>query len=171
MYPEGPLPLIAEKFAQAPPPFVSHLRRVVGIGNTVFLLSKPVEVEMRVFPSHDFLDHTMEAGESDRAWDHEAPPDRWQYIPQRDPELESRRRLDATPQEALLGDTAPLRKWAPSERASSRAPLLHSFYPAGSFNPISVTRILLECQIQFVCPLGALTSSWTSAGFGVSVKK
>jgi len=41
MFPTGPevvlvsehIPLIAEKFAQAPAPFVSHLRGVVGIGN------------------------------------------------------------------------------------------------------------------------------------------
>jgi len=44
-------PLIAEKFAKAPPPFVSHLRGVVGIGNPVLLLSEPVEVEMIGFPS------------------------------------------------------------------------------------------------------------------------
>ena len=30
---------------------------------------------------------------------------------------------------------------------------------------------ILGCQIRFVCPLGALTSSWTAAGFGISVKK
>jgi hypothetical protein len=52
-------PLIAEKFAQAPSFFVAHLRGVVGIGNPVFLLSEPENVEMIVFPSHDFLDHSM----------------------------------------------------------------------------------------------------------------
>jgi hypothetical protein len=44
-------PLIAEKFAQAPPFFVAHLRGVVGIGNPVLLLSEPENVEMIVFPS------------------------------------------------------------------------------------------------------------------------
>jgi hypothetical protein len=40
------IPFIAEKFAKAPPPFVSHLRGVVGIGNPVLLLSEPKEVKM-----------------------------------------------------------------------------------------------------------------------------
>jgi hypothetical protein len=35
------IPFIAEKFAQAPAPFLSHLRGVVGIGNPVLLLSEP----------------------------------------------------------------------------------------------------------------------------------
>jgi hypothetical protein len=45
LVPEG-YPLIAEKFAKVPPPFVSHLRGVVGIGNPVLLLSEPEDVEM-----------------------------------------------------------------------------------------------------------------------------
>ena len=70
------IPFIAEKFAQAPAPFVSHLRGLVGIGNSVLLLSEPEEVEMTVFPPHDLLDHSMEAREGDRAGDQEASPDR-----------------------------------------------------------------------------------------------
>ena len=44
-----------------------------------------------------------EAGESDRTRDLEAPPDRRQYIPQCDPDLESRRRLDTATHETSLG--------------------------------------------------------------------
>ena len=40
-----------------------------GIGNPVLLLSEPEDMEMIVFPSHDFLDHSMEAWEGDRAGD------------------------------------------------------------------------------------------------------
>ena len=74
-------PLIVKKFAKTPPSFVSHLRGVVGIGNPVLLLSEPKEVKMIVFPSHDFLDHSMETWEGDRAGDQEAPPDRRQDLP------------------------------------------------------------------------------------------
>jgi len=65
----------------APPFFVAHLRGVIGIGNPVLLLSEPEDVEMIVFPPHDFLDHSMETWEGDRAGDQEAPPDRRQYLP------------------------------------------------------------------------------------------
>jgi hypothetical protein len=44
-------PLIVEKFAQAPPPFVSHLRGVVGIGNPVLLLSESEEGGDGSFPT------------------------------------------------------------------------------------------------------------------------
>jgi hypothetical protein len=96
------LPLVAEKFAQAPPPFVPHLRGVPGIGDPILLLSESEEMEMVVLPSHDLLDHAMEAGEGDRSGNQKAPPDRRQDLPQFDPELESHRCLDATFHDALL---------------------------------------------------------------------
>jgi len=96
------IPLVAEKFAQAPPPLVPQLRGVLGIGNPVLLLAEPEEVEVVVFPPHDLLDHAMEAGEGDRPGDQEAAPDRRQDLPQFDPELESCRRFDAPPHEAHL---------------------------------------------------------------------